>query len=236
MYNGDFSNWVNAAGQQIPIFDPTTQTTAANGTVTRSQFPGNKIPASLFDPQSIQALKTFQASGVLTPNTGAQPGTSAYVTNNYLVTNGTQVQPVNKFSVKGDRVFNSKHRISGYYGYDRESIVPGSDGPPQLPGLYANYNDLQQKSDVFRMSWDWTVSPTKGPFNGRRALAVERKREPQGFMATGRVNLHGYCSDCNDNLQLNFSGRERGVGRWTMVRKTRYTDSNDLLDQGVAHY
>ena len=72
------------------------------------------------------------------------------------------MQPVNKFSIKGDHVFNPKHRISGYYGYDRESIVPG----PRRSAAHcrvctANYNDLQQKSDVFRMSWDWTISPTK---------------------------------------------------------------------------
>jgi Carboxypeptidase regulatory-like domain len=213
MYNGDFSNWVNANNQQIPIFDPTTQSTAPDGTVTRNPFPGNKIPTSLFDPQAVQALKTFQASGVLTPNTGARPGTSAYVTNNYLVTNGTQVQPVNKFSIKGDRVFNTKHRISGYYGYDRESIVPGPDGPPTLPGLYSTYNDLQQKSDVFRMSWDWTISPSKlnhfyaGGNNWR-----QDHKPPQEYIGNWKSKFcMGNVPDCNDNLVvLNFSG----LGSW----------------------
>ena len=45
--------------------------------------------------------------------------------------------------------------------FDRESIEPGPDGPPTLPGNYTNYNDLQQASDVVRFSWDWTFSPTK---------------------------------------------------------------------------
>ena len=52
-----------------------------------------------------------------------------------------------------------KQRISGYYGYDRESTVPGPEGPPTLPGLYTNYNDLQQASDVVRFSWDWALQP-----------------------------------------------------------------------------
>ena len=39
---GDFSKYVNSAGAQIPIFDPTTA--AADG--TRTPFPGNVIPAA----------------------------------------------------------------------------------------------------------------------------------------------------------------------------------------------
>ena len=142
MYNGDFSNWVGSNGRQIPIFDPTTQATAANGTVTRQPFAGNKIPTSLFSPLAVKALSVFGAGNTLKPTTTAAPGTLGYVTNNYSVTSGTNVQPVNKWSIKGDHIFNEKHRISGYYGYDRESQVPGPDGPSTLPGLYTNYNDL----------------------------------------------------------------------------------------------
>jgi aminomethyltransferase len=36
-----------------------------------------------------------------------------------------------------------------------------------------------QKSSPYEINLGWTVSPSKGPFNGRRALAAERKREPQ---------------------------------------------------------
>ena len=32
MYNGDFSNWVNAAGQRLVIYDPGTTTANATGT------------------------------------------------------------------------------------------------------------------------------------------------------------------------------------------------------------
>src|SRR5207244_3148571 len=123
MYNGDFSNWVDKNGKQIPIYDPTTQVTNADGTVTRKPFPNNQIPKALFDPLAVKALGVFQASGVLTPNTGAAPGTVGYVTNNYVVTKGSNVSPINKWSIKGDHSFSEKDRISGYYGYDREAIV-----------------------------------------------------------------------------------------------------------------
>ena len=39
MYNGDFSKWVTSAGVQIPIYNPPTQVTNADGTVTRQVFP-----------------------------------------------------------------------------------------------------------------------------------------------------------------------------------------------------
>ena len=97
-------------------------------------FPGNMIPKTLFSAASQKALSVFQASGSIAPNNGAAPGTAAYISNNYLVTTGTQIYPVNKWSIKGDHVFNDKHRISGYYGYDREHQTPGPDGPPTLPG------------------------------------------------------------------------------------------------------
>src|SRR5579871_770221 len=115
MYKGNFSKWVTSAGAQIPIYDPTSQVlNSQNGTYTRTQFPGNIIPASMFSPQAVQALKTFQAGGsALVGNNGAAPGSVAYVSNNYYKTTGTNVFPVNKISIKGDHVFNEKHRISG---------------------------------------------------------------------------------------------------------------------------
>jgi hypothetical protein len=208
MYNGDFSNWVGANGRQIPIFDPTTQATAANGTVTRQPFAGNKIPTALFSPLAVKALSVFGAGNTLKPTTTAAPGTLGYVTNNYSVTNGTNVQPVNKSSIKGDHIFNEKHRISGYYGYDRESQVPGPDGPSTLPGLYTNYNDLRQASDVVRFSWDWTFGATK--FNHFYAGGNNWRQDhnpPQSYIGNWKDK---FClpdvPDCDQNLVvLSFS-------------------------------
>jgi hypothetical protein len=71
---------VTSAGAQIPIYNPTTQVqNPTTGAYTRTVFPGNQIPPSLFSPGAAQALKVFQTSGVLVPNDGAAPGTVAYV-------------------------------------------------------------------------------------------------------------------------------------------------------------
>ena len=76
MYGGDFSNWVDSSGKQIPIYDPTTQTVSATGVVTRTPFPGNKIPQNLFSPTALKAISVFQTSGVLKGNNGAAAGHS----------------------------------------------------------------------------------------------------------------------------------------------------------------
>ena len=89
---------------------------------------------------------------MLGPNNGAAPGTLAYVNNNYIISNGTNVQPVNKWSIKGDHLFNEKHRISGYYGYDREATTAGPDGPARFPASIRTTTIVQQSSDVLRFT------------------------------------------------------------------------------------
>jgi hypothetical protein len=206
MYNGDFSKWVDSSGKMIPVYDPTSQVISSTGAVTRQPFTNNQIPKNLFDPFSVKAIGVFQTSGTLTPNTGAAPGTVGYVNNNFTVANGSQIAPINKFSVKGDHIFSGRDRISGYYGYDREYLKPGADGPAGLPGLYVNYNDLRQFTDVFRMSWDHTFSPTKlnhfyaGGNNWR-----QDHNPPQEYIGNWKDKIClGNVPDCNDNL-INFS-------------------------------
>ena len=211
MYNGDFSNWLyrDATGNhQIPVFNPLTQTANGDGSYSRQQFPGNVIPQSLFSPAAVQALKVFQTSGKLVPNTGAAPGTVQYVTSNYFENGGTQIYPVNKVSIKGDHIFNERHRISGYYGWDREQQTCGPDGCPTLPGLYSTYNDLKQASDVIRFQWDWTFGPTKLNhfYAGGNNWAQDHK-PPQEYIGNWKSKFClGNVPDCNENLVNLFSG------------------------------
>ncbi len=202
MYNGDFSNWVTKAGAVIPIYDPTTQIVNANGTATRTVYPGNQVPKSEFSPAAMKALGVFQGSGNLTPNTGAAPGTVGYVSNNYLETGGTQIYPVNKWSIKGDHAFNDKQRISGYFGDDHEHQTYGPDGPPTLPGLYSNYNDLLQWSYVARMSWDWTMSPNKlNHFYAGGNDWNQDHKPPQEYIGNWQNKFClGNVPNCNANL------------------------------------
>ncbi|MDZ4796546.1 MAG: TonB-dependent receptor [Bryobacteraceae bacterium] len=205
MYDGDFRNWVNAAGQMIPIYNPVSQTTSANGTVTREVFPNNQVPKSMFDPVSVRALAAYRSGPTPLPNNGATPGTLNYVTNNYLITSGSEIRPNTKISVKGDHVFSVKHRISGYWGYNRSSQIPGANGPSTLPGYYADYNDTQRNSDVYRGSWDWAISPSVyNHFYGGGNIWRENHDPPQATIRSGvqwkdKVCL-GNVPDCDQNL------------------------------------
>jgi hypothetical protein len=217
MYNGDFRNWVNAAGVQIPIYDPTSQTTSAAGAVTRQVFPNNQVPRSLFDPTVVQALGVFRSGETPLPNTGARPGTVDYVTNNYLISKGTEVRPNTKLSVKGDHVFSERSRISGYWGYNRSSEVPGPNGPNDLPGLFVNYNDTTRNSDVFRGSWDFNFTPTLfNHFYGGGNNWKENHDPPQATVRSGISWKDKIClantPNCDENLlNFNFSN---GYSQW----------------------
>jgi hypothetical protein len=238
MYNGDFSNWVTSVGgaiQQIPIYDPTTQVRNPDGSYTRQVFPVNKVPSQMFDSTSVKALAAFTANGQLKPNTGAAPGTVAYIKNNFFVSNGSEIKPNTKFSVKGDRIFQ-KHRLSGYYGYNRSRQIPSDFGPATLPGFYTNYNDLQRFSDVFRMSWDWTLAPTKlnhfyaGGNNWRENHDPPQATVKSGIHWKDKVCL-GNVPDCDQNLlNLDFGDITGWGGRANNgSENTIYSFNDDFI-------
>ena len=90
MYNGDFSRWVDQNRRLIPIYDPGTLSADRR---TRTQFANNQIPRTRFDPLAVKLIGVYQQSLTLKPNTGAAPGTSEYVRANYLISQGTVVNP-----------------------------------------------------------------------------------------------------------------------------------------------
>ncbi len=165
MLQGNFSNWVttNNAGNvvQVPVYNPATTTLdPVSGKYVRTQFLGNIIDPTQFDPLAAKLVNVYASgpTGQVLPNTTAAPGTVPYISNNYFVTKGTVVTPWNKFSIKGDRIINDNNRISGYYGRTRETNTGGPDGAPVLPGYYSSYQSQHNRSDVFRASWTRTFT------------------------------------------------------------------------------
>ncbi len=214
MYDGDFSKWVNASGNVLPIYNPFSLRTDADGKPVRDVFAGNQIPKSMFDPLSVKALAAFQSgpAGVLKPNNGAAPGTVGYVLNNYIIASGSVVQPQTKYSAKIDHTLSESDRLSGYIGWNRSGEEPGSNGPSTLPGFYSNYNDLTRNSEVYRLSWDHNFSPT---FLNRFYAGGNNWRENHDpIQATVKSGIHWKdkiclpnAPDCDQNLvNLRFSG------------------------------
>lgn len=133
--NGDFSETTNAAGALLPIYDPDS-TQMVGGRALRTQFPGNRIPASRIDPVAARLIPFFPL-----PNRAPDSLAGA---NNFRA-NFVNGLTRNNFTVKIDHNFSSKDRITGRYLYNsddtsRTSVFPerGAD-PNGIAVRHQNY-------------------------------------------------------------------------------------------------
>ncbi len=158
MYRGDFSKWVDQNNRPITIYDPATTRPNPSGSGSiRTAFPNNQIPVNRFSTTA-SAIARFGQS--VAPNRGFAPGTSGYVRQNYIVTGGTEITPTDKWSVKGDQVIGSNHRVSFLWNTTRFNREPGPNGPPGLPGALWSGQIQDWDTEAYRASHDWTLSPS----------------------------------------------------------------------------
>jgi hypothetical protein len=155
-FTGDLHNYVDASGKMYQVYDPAT-TALVGSSYTRAPFANNQIPQSRIDPISKSIISFVQP--LLKANVpGIVPGTTGYVRNNYLSA-GSTIAPNNKFSAKGDQVLTSKQRVSFFFERTRQKDLYGPTGAPGLPKPLAG-NPGYNRSDVYRISHDYTISPT----------------------------------------------------------------------------
>ncbi len=131
---GDFSNataLINGKVQVVPIYDPYT----GNGTFAKPKntqpFPGNKIPASMFDPASARVLAGHY---IPAPN---RPPNNAYNNSGNWQENTPTKTLRNYYTIKLDHELNAKTR-----GYARFIFTEPDDSinsPSQGYGV-ADYN------------------------------------------------------------------------------------------------
>src|SRR4051794_18749920 len=226
MLNGDFSNWVDASGKVLQIYDPYS---LQNG--VRQPFAGNIIPKDRFDPQSVKAIAAYSSGpgGQVKPNITAAPGTVGYVLNNFVTSTGSRTQPADKFSVKLDQYIHEKDRISFYYGYNRNLETPGPAGPPTLPGYYTDYNDLNQASNVYRFTWDHNFSSTLlNHFRGGGNDWAQSHNSPQELIGNWKDKFcMGNAPDCNYSL---------GEIRFTETYTKWGADSNNGSENNIYSF
>ena len=105
---GDFSQTLNASGQQMVIYNPfSTAADPANPSNSlRSVFPDNKIPETSLNPVALNMEKYYPA-----PNTSGL----AFTHSNNYVAQSAYPQPSNRVEVKIDHYFNTANRIMGRY-------------------------------------------------------------------------------------------------------------------------
>jgi hypothetical protein len=153
------------AGQDLtyvaPTFAPTTKLVvptvgdpafnaklATNGLTPGSPFPGNKIPAGLFDPNAVAYLN----SGILPhPNT----------TDDHFVEGVSLPINVRDDIVRVDHSINDKWKILGHYMHD--SVTQGY-GAPELGWLWYSYptvtSTLSNPSNSAALKLSGSISPS----------------------------------------------------------------------------
>src|SRR5437867_9333588 len=102
--NGDFSKTLTNDGQLRVIYDPLTTQTASDGTITRTPFPNNIIPADRIDPIAAKYTGALWKAN--------RAAIDAYNTNNFVVTTPIQY-PYKNYSDRVDYQVNQKLRIFG---------------------------------------------------------------------------------------------------------------------------
>jgi hypothetical protein len=104
------------------VFDPLT-TTPTSSSYTRTQFPGNQIPLSRFDPVSLKLVNAYPLPTL--------PG----IANNYIA-NPLQTQSWNQGDVRVDHQFTSNDNFFARWSFQRTStVVPDTFPAVQIGGI-----------------------------------------------------------------------------------------------------
>ena len=130
---GDFSQSHNPDGSLRTIYDPYSTTIAADGTITRRAFPGNKIPTNRIDPLSARFVASFWD-----PN---NPGDNISGVNNFKKGYTDSYNYLN-FSDRIDYNISDKWRVSGHFGRYSTSDITSNPTP--------NNSELYQPSGAVR--------------------------------------------------------------------------------------
>jgi len=144
--NGDFSDWTDADGNLIPIYDPATTEVLPDGTVVRQPFPGNVIPADRITPEARQFFQFLP-----------QP-TNANALNNYLVPEAipdTILGDSDYYFGRFDMYVGQKDHFAVSLWHQRAADKRLSLLPHELANeTYSN----PQNSWVNRFNWDRTFN------------------------------------------------------------------------------
>ncbi|RPI10401.1 MAG: carboxypeptidase regulatory-like domain-containing protein, partial [Acidobacteriales bacterium] len=157
MYKGDFSRWVDSSNKVLQIYDPATTTKVGNSNV-RTPFSGNLVPLDRF---TAFAKSVIPYAEPIKPNApGIERGGIYWITNNYVTYTGSNVSPQDKGSLKVDHMINQSHRLAYFMNFTRYRNEIGPGGPTGLPVPLYSGQPVKFDSDVYRLTHDWTLSPT----------------------------------------------------------------------------
>ncbi len=157
---GDFSQTLTEDGNLRLIYDPWSTKTAADGTVTRTPFPGNIIPASRISPVAAK-----YAAALWKPNRTA---IDTYNLNNFGASTPISY-PYKNFSDRVDYKVNEKLRVNGRFSIIKTPVaVTGNPtgSPVFMSDRGANYNKISYSGDAIYTLNPKTVLNFHGGYHG----------------------------------------------------------------------
>ena len=212
---GNFTGLVSASGAQIPVYDPATQQPDANGSYSRTQFPGNTIPASRIIPAA-------QLTDSYVPPTNLQG-----VINNFYDHKAATWPYYNTIIplVKVDHSISNRQKLMlSFTHQNRPRLLwgnPGSGlGPEPVWGQKQTnpldwITDQQDTSWKARINYDFVITPT---LLNHITIAGdgELNTGPNGTLGQGwdsKLGITGIPADNGDFPAFSFSGGTgSGVG------------------------
>ena len=228
MYNGDFSNLVDASNRKLLIYDPST-TRTVNGAFVRDAFASNQVPASRFSTFAKQVIPFAQ---VVKPNVaGLTPGNINYIRNNYISQGGSTTTPTTKGSLKLDQNIGSKQRIGFFVNVSSFEVALGPGGTPGLPEPLWSGQLQAFDTKSFRITHDYTLSPNllNHFVYGTNSFYKNSFSANSGKDWKSKICMKN-AVDCNDNFpRLTFSEFSGwGATSYNGTEQPMYSIKNDL--------
>jgi len=144
MRNGDFSNFRDAQGRQIPIYDPLT----TDATGARQQFPGNIIPANRISASGKSLLSALPLPSLHPEYDDNAPNLNAQ---NIIESKARQ------YSVKIDHHFTPNVGLNGLY-LNQSTFEPDANYFPDAPYAAPAFH-LQRDVNVMVLNNTYIIGP-----------------------------------------------------------------------------
>ncbi|HEY1336196.1 MAG TPA: TonB-dependent receptor [Bryobacteraceae bacterium] len=231
---GNFSNFVNASGAQIPIFDPGTTKPDGNGSFVRTQFPGNVIPPSQISPVSAKIV-------ALLPN----PDLPTQTNNWYNRTGAFPYFNTFTSTAKLDHSVSTKQKIAVTYSNQWRPRLINSNGwgnfanvvqgLPAEPDVLEGFQLQTVTSQTWRVNHDYIFSPR---LLNHFTAGVDRYVNPYTNTSVGlgwdkALGIQGMPQDLGAFPQLTFGGGTgspltMGLPSNGLGAQTRYSINENL--------
>jgi Carboxypeptidase regulatory-like domain len=235
MRQGDFSSYKDAAGNVIPIFDPTS----TNAAGVRTQFPNNQIPSSMFSTVSKNILALMPAPDLPTAaaNYHSRTGTNPLF-NNFTETARVDhsISDKEKFYVSYDDEYRPRH-IAGI-GWGADSPLEGLQNQPlHSRTARLSFDSILRTTLINHITfgYDYYLNPA---FDSTLGQGWDPKLGIQGMpYDIGSFPTVQFSGGTNAPINMGLGQSSHlGTARWTFNESLSWTKGHHFLKFGGSYW